>query len=149
MKFKLSDAGAVRAFAKLPQHRVNEVMKRTAITAYERLTRRAPVLTGRYRWGFNCSVNGIDYIVPDPAPPEYAKKKQVYYQWDPEKAAKAFVEVSADDVVIISNSLPYAEALENGHSKQAPAGIFRVTIPEIKEDIKRYARLMSQKDGGL
>ncbi len=149
MKFKLSDAGAIREFLKLPKGRANYVKKMAAITAYERLTRRAPVLTGRYRWGFNCSVNGIDYMVPDPAPPEYAKKKQVYYQWDPEKAIKAFMAVSADDEVVISNSLPYAEALENGHSRQAPAGIFRVTIPEVREDLKRYAQLASNKDGGL
>ena len=34
----------------------------------------------------------------------------------------------AGGVIYISNSLPYADALERGHSKQAPAGIVRLTV---------------------
>ena len=34
-------------------------------------------------------------------------------------------------VVYITNNLPYAEALENGHSRQAPAGIYELTFQEL------------------
>lgn len=149
MKFKLSDLGAVGTFLSLPGKRANYVKKMAAISLYDRLSRKAPVLTGRYRWGFNCSINGIDYTVPPPAPPEYAKTKQVYYNFDAERAIKAFMSVNSEDDVVISNSVPYAEALENGHSKQAPNGIFRVVIPELKEDLKKWAALAQGKDGGF
>ena len=149
MKFKLNDHGAVRAFLQLPGKRTSELKRTLAIMACDRLTRQAPVLTGRYRWGFNCSINGIDYTVPPPAPPEYAKTKQVYYNFDAERAIKAFMSVNSEDDVVISNSVPYAEALENGHSKQAPNGIFRVVIPELKEDLKKWAALAQGKDGGF
>lgn len=149
MRFRLSDLGAVHEFLRLPGKRANYVKKMAAIVAYERLSRKAPVLTGRYRWGFNCSVNGIDYTVPPPAPKEYVKNKLVYYQLDAERAIKAFMSVGIDDDVFISNSLPYAEPLENGHSAQAPNGIFRVTIPEVKEDLKKWAVLAQGKDGGF
>ena len=36
-------------------------------------------------------------------------------------------------VVYITNSLPYAEPLEHGHSQQAPAGIYGVTFNSIRE----------------
>lgn len=34
----------------------------------------------------------------------------------------------AGGIIYVSNSLPYADALERGHSKQAPAGIVRLTM---------------------
>lgn len=149
MKFKLNDLGAVKEFLRMPGRRANYVKKMAAIALYDRLSRKAPVLTGRYRWGFNCSVNGIDYTVPSPAPKEYVKAQQVYYEFDAERAKKAFMSVTIDDDVVISNSLPYAEALENGHSRQAPNGIFRVAIPEVKEDLKKWAAIAQGKDGGF
>lgn len=149
MKFKLSAVDAVRSFCRLQLARVNYVKKMVAIATYDRLSRQAPVLTGRYRWGMNCSLNGIDYTVPAPAPKEYAKSKEVFYQFDAERAIKAFVSITIDDSAIISNSLPYAEALENGHSKQAPSGVFRVVVPQIREDVKKWAALAQGKDGGF
>ena len=149
MKFKLNDLGAVKEFLRMPGKRANYVKKMAAISLYDRLSRKAPVLTGRYRWGFNCSVNGIDYAVPSPAPKEYVKSKQVYYEFDAERAIKAFMSVKIDDDVVISNSLPYAEALENGHSRQAPNGVFRVVVPELKEDLKKWAEIAKGKDGGF
>lgn len=151
MVFKLSDLSAVLKFQKLPPDRVSYVKKRVALSAVSRLSRRSPVLTGRYRASFNCSVNGIDFSVAAPAPKEYVKEKKVFYQYDETKAQKQMqgVVLQVDDDIFISNSLPYAEALENGHSRQAPHGIFRTVIPEVKEDIKLYAKIAANKDGGL
>ena len=36
--------------------------------------------------------------------------------------------------ITIQNNLPYAEALENGHSRQAPLGIYSVTFEALKHD---------------
>lgn len=147
MKFKLKDVGAVRQFQRLVPQRAAYVKKMAGIMAYERLSRQAPVLTGRYRWGFNPSVNGIDYAVPPPAPKQDRNTgTQVYYPYDSARARKAFMKVSLTDTLIVSNSVPYAEALENGHSKKAPNGIFRVVIPQVKEDIKKYASIVRKKD---
>jgi hypothetical protein len=35
-------------------------------------------------------------------------------------------------VVYITNNLPYAEAIENGHSGQAPAGVYELTFQELQ-----------------
>ena len=57
--------------------------------------------------------------------------------------------LQVSDDIFISNSLPYAESLENGHSRQAPQGVFRTVIPEVKEDIKKFASFAKRKDGDL
>ncbi len=44
----------------------------------------------------------------------------------------------------ISNSLPYAQALEYGHSSQAPAGIVAVTAVELTSIAERVARERSR-----
>lgn len=38
--------------------------------------------------------------------------------------------MKAGDVIYLVNNLPYARALEYGHSKQAPAGMVRLTVAE-------------------
>ena len=151
MKFKLSDRNAVLRFTQLPPERLAWAKKFTALSAVNRLGRRAPVLTGRYRASFNVSVNGIDYSVAAPAPKEFVKEKRVFYEFDKTKAEKTLggVTLQVSDDIIISNSLPYAEAIENGHSRQAPQGVFRTVIPEVKEDIKRFASFAKRKDGGF
>ncbi|MDD6338303.1 MAG: hypothetical protein PUC15_07990 [Lentisphaeria bacterium] len=151
MKFKLSDMSAVLKFQKLPIDRLNFVKREVASEAYRKLGKRSPVLTGRYRAGFNVSINGIDYTAPNPAPSEYIKYRKEYYKFDESKGQKAFegVTLQVTDEIFISNSLPYAIAIENGHSRKAPEGVFRTVIPEIKEDIKRFAGIAANKDGGL
>ena len=151
MKFRLSDKNAVLRFTQLTPERLAWAKKFTALSAVNRLARRAPVLTGRYRASFNVAVNGIDYSVAAPAPKEYVKEKRVFYEFDPSKAEKALggVVLQVADDIYISNSLPYAEALENGHSRQAPQGVFRTVLPEVKEDIKKFASIAKDKDGGL
>lgn len=150
MKFKLSNLSEVFRFQKLTPDRVGYVKKMTASEAMRRLATQSPVLTGRYRASFNASVNGIDFSSAPPAPKEFVKTGRVYYQYDEKKAKEIEgVSVSIDDEIFISNSLPYAEALENGHSRQAPNGVFRTVIPEVKEDIKKFASIAKNKDGGL
>ncbi len=149
MVFDLKDTSAVREFLDLVPLRTNYVKKMVAISGYSRLMVKSPVLTGRYRWGWNCSIGAIDYSVPDPAPKEYAKNHQVYYDVDGDRAIKSFVQVKLDENIFIANSLPYAEAIENGHSRQAPAGVARIVVEELKGDIIKFAAKAKGKDGGL
>ncbi|MFP4104818.1 MAG: HK97 gp10 family phage protein [Phycisphaerae bacterium] len=38
--------------------------------------------------------------------------------------------------IYVQNNLPYAEAIENGHSGQAPQGVYAVTFDSIKAALK-------------
>jgi hypothetical protein len=49
----------------------------------------------------------------------------------------------AGNVHYLTNNLPYAEALENGHShRQAPNGIVHITVLEFQPIVDRIARSM-------
>ena len=39
--------------------------------------------------------------------------------------------------IYIQNNLPYAEALENGHSTQAPTGMYKITEERVRKLLKR------------
>ena len=41
---------------------------------------------------------------------------------------------------LISNDLPYAGAIEDGHSKQAPNGMVRITALEFKRIVKEFVK---------
>jgi len=43
--------------------------------------------------------------------------------------------------VFISNNLPYAQAIEDGHSKQAPAGMVKVTVAEFLPIVNKAVRM--------
>lgn len=44
------------------------------------------------------------------------------------------------DAIYVTNNLPYAGPVENGHSTQAPTGMVKVTIREFNRAIKKRAR---------
>lgn len=46
----------------------------------------------------------------------------------------------AAGVHYIANNVPYAVALENGHSKQAPQGIYRLAMMDVVNGIRRIVR---------
>lgn len=95
-------------------------IKDYTVSTVSRLYDNSPVLTGLFRSNHNVSIGqrytndfGItdeDTVVGD------AKSKINEYN------------SKNDKIVFIQNNLDYAEALENGHSKQAPAGVYGQTI---------------------
>lgn len=96
-----------------------EVMRRVRVIAMAMLNEivlRSPVDTGRFRGNNIVSIGS----------PVYAQTHNV----DPSGAATISAGVAQLSglepftVVYIQNNLPYAETLENGHSKQAPNGIY-------------------------
>lgn len=48
--------------------------------------------------------------------------------------------ITLGERVFISNNLPYAEAIEDGHSKQAPMGMVKVTIAEFDSIVNKAVR---------
>lgn len=90
---------------------VKTLVKTIAFRLYARITDLTPVDTGRARANWNItSTESPDLSVRDPGEPKMAPQLQPSY------------------VYTISNNLPYIVALEEGHSKQAPAGMMKVAI---------------------
>jgi hypothetical protein len=108
---------------------VQQRVKAAAIGLHSRVIDRSPVDTGRFRASWNI-VSGED------ADLSVAKEGQ---NTGGGAAAKARASaLTASNSYVISNNLPYAESLENGHSKQAPQGVVRLSIIDVQTNIEAF-----------
>jgi hypothetical protein len=100
------------------QQEIPIIMRKILLQAYKEITMLTPVRTGRARANWFPQEGTIirrttEDTVTDPG--------------------RAFgVMVSGERDLYISNSLPYIQALENGHSKQAPRGMVMITMRRLK-----------------
>lgn len=118
-------AAPLAAFAKAINVNLSTVCQRIALDAYARITTRTPVDTGRARASWQLSVGSPEGAVPaagtHPAPglPNVSK-------------------IDGSQEIWIASNLDYIQALEDGHSKQAPSGMVTITAAEISAEIEQY-----------
>lgn len=130
----------ITAFVKKTGVSADEVLRKLAFDAFGGLLRRSPVDTGRFRASWRVAINRIDQTVqPPPATAAdekpgsaYRGSMQAAHATNQAAASGAISKAKFGDSVNISNNLEYAEPLENGHSKQAPQGMLKITFEEIK-----------------
>lgn len=118
------------AFAKQIKASLDVVVRRAAVDLHDRIVRRTPVDTGRARASWSMSLDtiqgagdvgsGTTSTVPVVNPAVLADLKRDPYR-----------------VVWIFNNVNYILALENGHSKQAPAGMVAISREEVEGEIDR------------
>lgn len=87
---------------------------------------RSPVLSGRFKANWR-----VSYRKPDLSTSASTDSSASYAQ-----AEKLKTIPIVGGNVFISNSLPYADALEYGYSKKAPNGMVRVSLVEFQMGIK-------------
>ena len=129
-KSGISNLGAFRTWLSqvfrkdLPAH--NElVLKRLAFEAFKRIIFRTPVDTGRLRGNWQASVG-------------QPKTNQLQREDKPGSATlaaglSALSDIPPGTVVWITNNLPYAEAIENGHgAKNVPGQMVGRTLEELR-----------------
>jgi hypothetical protein len=114
-------------FARKIQVAPQKVVKKVAFQLFRRIIEKTPVDTGRARASWNASIGSINpAVAPEGQHPKSASALAA-------KAATVLAGYGADGrlpVVWISNNLPYIGELENGHSRQAPAGMLKLSIME-------------------
>lgn len=76
----------------------------------------APVDTGRFRNNNTVSLQHPDFGISDNVDPNGTIAVQ--------RGIGVISKAANYGVIYIQNNLPYAEALENGHSQQAPTGVY-------------------------
>lgn len=102
---------------------IDDLVHEIALETTRRITLKSPVDTGRFRSNWFVSVNSPNGMTTT----QIRSAEQVVLEAD--------VALGATDklpMVYIQNNLPYANRLENGWSKQAPAGMVAVSIAEIE-----------------
>lgn len=100
------------------------ILQKVAMEGLSRVVLKSPVDTGRFRGNWTVSIDQRSGVATD------AKDKN----GNQTIAAGSSVITGITDlrVVWLENNLPYAERIENGWSKQAPAGVVALTVAEIE-----------------
>lgn len=116
----------LQRFAAKAKANVDQVVQQVTISVSDSLITKSPVDTGRFRANWQVGQGAIDAATTD------GKDKEGELTKD--RLAAEIQAIPAGGVTYISNSLPYAQALEYGHSQaQAPNGMVRVTAAEFQK----------------
>lgn len=113
----------------------DKVVRQACFLAVQGVVMPSPVDTGRFRanWMFGKGQINTDTSAP-PDPSGSATLGRLQAQ---------IGQAVTGDVIYITNSLPYAQRLEMGWSKQAPAGMVRVTMADLPARIEAYASTLA------
>ena len=123
------------ALLKKAGDKVDDVVRQLAIKTQNSLIMKSPVDTGRFKSNWACGVNAINSDTSN------NDDKTPLREFDAHAASlrtqEATLKFKAGDMINLTNSLPYAQRLEYGWSKQAPSGMVRLTALEIEQDLKK------------
>jgi len=143
-------ADDINKFAKKAVGNSNTVIRRTVIDVGQRVIARTPVGDAKYwqsppppgyvggharfNWMFSTGSRVVQEIPGVDTSPDGAATLQ--------KLINSVPKEPGDNVHYIQNSVPYIEALENGHSKnQAPHGFVALTVAEfdgiVSEEVEK------------
>ncbi len=130
------------AFAKELDLNMVTAIRMIALDILTRIVKRTPVDTGRARSGWDLTLGEPSSIVP-PETEEKGRKVKAKQKFKSVFAGGATVAVPAaaagidgTQKVYIINNLPYIERLEEGWSKQAPAGMVRLSLAEVEAEVE-------------
>lgn len=118
------------AFARTLDLNLATIVRKIAFDLFAELTKRTPVDTGRARAGWGVSIDVPDITTVPPEPPEGVTL--------PAPGLPNLSAVDGTQVVYILNNVVYIEALEDGHSEQAPAGMVRLSLALLELKIESY-----------
>lgn len=111
------------AYDKKVTKRLEKTVRAVALTVHNTLDLTTPVDTGRARANWLPSLNTPDVRIVEPS----------VGKADLDAAITAY---KLADTIFISNNLPYIRPLNDGHSKQAPAGFVDIALLRGKQAVK-------------
>lgn len=112
-------------FADVVEDNIKARVRVIAMAMLNEIVLRSPVDTGRFRGNNVVSIGS----------PVYAESQAMDKSGGGTIAAglSAMTGLEPFTQVFIQNNLPYAKKLEDGHSKQAPAGIFAIAFHGVSQ----------------
>ncbi len=119
----------IRRFADKSEVRADLAFRKMVLLVFSEIIIRSPVDTGRFRSNWFTTIRQPSKRVTD------AKRR------DPLPPVKRAVEGSNKfGRYFLTNNLPYAQALENGHSGQAPRGMVRIAMRKASSHLKQAVK---------
>lgn len=115
-------------FAGMVAEDVGKRLRIISIQLLNEIVQRSPVDTGRFRANNQVSIGSPDYTSTMATDKSGGTTLQ--------QGSAVIAQGQPYSVIYIQNNLPYAEPLENGHSQQAPAGIYAVSFHGVAQAYK-------------
>ncbi len=112
----------LRRFSKTAGSTAEKMFRAKVIGVMNNIVRRTPVKDGRLQGNWQASIN--------------SPKRNTLERTNPPHHAElhsALSPVKSGDVVYFTNNLPYAYAIEMGHSKKNPLGMMRISVLEASD----------------
>jgi len=113
------------AFAGVVEEQLAQRVRVIALAMLNEIVLRSPVDTGRFRGNNIVSVGSPVYTSNANVDPTGSETMQ--------QGARITTGLEPYTQVFIQNNLPYATALEDGHSQQAPGGIYAVSFNGVSQ----------------
>lgn len=133
----LTAKGAAEKIAAITKSNVAQVMQIATVEFYRQVIISTPVDTGRARHGWNITVGAPSKTVP----PE-GKYSMPNIN---EHGLETTVSVTPDQVIYITNRVPYIENLNKGSSRQAPARFVELAAERVQRGISALVRKLKNK----
>lgn len=105
------------------------VARKITLELFSNVILKSPVDTGRFRANWNCSIGSADKST------SAATDKEGSGAIGRMRAEVTKFTLNGQSI-FLSNSLPYAERLENGWSDQAPQGMVRLSVMEVQNHVR-------------
>lgn len=119
-------------FAAQAKENAQQVVRKVAGDALAKVVLRTPVDTGRARANWVTTYGNPSFVT--------TAKVDKTGEGTILKGQGTIRRTPAGETIYILNSLPYAIPLEYGHSKQAPAGMVRLTVAEFQTFVDNAVR---------
>jgi hypothetical protein len=108
------------------------VAKKVIIDVFSSVVEKSPVDKGTFRGNWQLGFGEVDANIQ--SPDDKSGSATIA------KANSELTKFDSKKITYISNSLPYAQRLENGYSNQAPQGMVRLTVLEFRRFIRKAVK---------
>lgn len=125
------------AFAAKAKGNADAVVRKVVLDVGRSVVEKSPVDTGRFRANWQHSVAEINEATSAAVDPGGEATIGLL-------AASIGSLPGTGEIHYLTNSLPYAVRLENGYSKQAPAGMVAVTVIDYQQFVDRAVASLPQ-----
>lgn len=134
----------IAEFANKTEKRIDYVRRKSVLELLKSLVNMNPVDSGRSQNSWRVALDAPDLSVAQEggySPDKQAAESKVIAQ-----ATRILEQMNPDDVIYVSNNLPYIVPLEDGHSKQAPSGFVGISVQRMKYLVLVATREAKQKN---
>lgn len=141
----------IENLSKRTMAKIQKIMKTAAMELFKSVIMMTPVDTGRAKGNWQCTMTRpANGIIDSEQSEEVTIAKMV----------ETTLKSSIKNGIFLTNNLPYIQKLEyggygdgpktqKGYSKQAPAGMVRVSLERIEKDLKKIIQDVIEKEGSV